>query len=124
MGKGEIARIEQFLLFPPCFLLDQIIVSPFVHIFDIISLFAAEFEDPKISISGKGLITEILFKTALYYINDSNLQKTPRGLAPLNWRCHEQTRTRAIAKGDDYHSTGPCKVIAPCYKVSIWTIDS
>ena len=31
------------------------IISPFVHIFDIISLFAAEFEEPKIGISGKGL---------------------------------------------------------------------
>ena len=55
MGKGEIARKEQFLLFPQCFLLNQIIASPFVHIFDIISLFAAEFEGPKIGISGKGL---------------------------------------------------------------------
>ena len=55
-GKEEIARNEQFLLFPQCFLLSQIIVSPFVHIFDIISLFSAVFEDPKIGISGKGLI--------------------------------------------------------------------
>ena len=36
-------------------LLNQIIVSQFVHVFDIISLFAAEFEDPKIGILGKGL---------------------------------------------------------------------
>ena len=51
VGKGEIAHNEQFLLFPQCFLLNQIIVSPFVHIFDIIfSLFAAEFEEPKIDI--------------------------------------------------------------------------
>ena len=42
MGKGEIAHNEQFLLFPQYFLLNQIIVSPFVHIFDIISLFVAE----------------------------------------------------------------------------------
>ena len=35
------------------FLLNQIIVSPFVHIFDLLSLFAAEFEEPKIGISGK-----------------------------------------------------------------------
>ena len=56
MGKGEIARNEQFLLFPQCFLLNQIIVSPFVHIYDIISLFAAELEDPKIGIWGKGLM--------------------------------------------------------------------
>ena len=53
--KGEIVRNEQFLLFPQCFQLSQITVSPFAHIFDIISLFAAEFEEPKIGISGKGL---------------------------------------------------------------------
>ena len=53
--KGEIARNEQFLLLPKTFLLNQIIVSPFAHIFDIISLFAAELEKPKIAISGKGL---------------------------------------------------------------------
>ena len=52
VGKGEIARNEQFLLLPQCFLLNQINVSPFVHIFDIISLFAAEFEEPKVGISG------------------------------------------------------------------------
>ena len=57
VGKGEIARKEQFLLFPRCFLLNQIIVSPFVHIFDIISFFAAESEEPKIGILGKGLFS-------------------------------------------------------------------
>ena len=57
MGKGEFAHNEQFLLFPECFLLKQIIVSPFVHIFANISLFAAELEEPKIGISGKGLRT-------------------------------------------------------------------
>ena len=55
MGKGKIARNEQFLLFLQCFLPNLIIVSPFVHIFDSISLFAAEIEEPKIGISGKGL---------------------------------------------------------------------
>ena len=50
VGKGEIARNEQFLLFPQCFLLNQIILSPFVHVFDVISLFAAELEEPKIGI--------------------------------------------------------------------------
>ena len=54
-GKGEIARNEQFLLFPQCFPSNQISVFPFVHIFNIISLFRAEFEKPKIGISGKGL---------------------------------------------------------------------
>ena len=55
MGKEEIARNEQFLLFPQCFLLNQKIVSLFVNIFDIISLFAAELEEPKIGMWGKGL---------------------------------------------------------------------
>ena len=55
VGKGEIARNEQFLLFPQCFLLIQMALTPFVYIFDVISLFAAEFEKPKIGISGKGL---------------------------------------------------------------------
>ena len=55
MEKEEIARNEQFLLFPQRFLLNQIIVSPFVHSFDAISLFAAELEKPKIGISGKAL---------------------------------------------------------------------
>ena len=53
VGKGEIARNEQFLHFPQCFPLHQITVSPFGHIFDMISLFAAEFEESKIGISGK-----------------------------------------------------------------------
>ena len=46
---------EQFFLFPQCFLLNQINVSLFMDIFDIISLFAAELEEPKIGILGKGL---------------------------------------------------------------------
>ena len=50
VGKGEIARHKQFLLFPQCFLLNQVPASPFVHIFDILSLFATEFEEPKIGI--------------------------------------------------------------------------
>ena len=54
-GKGETASKKQFLLFPQCFLHDQITVSPFVHSSDIISLFAAEFQEPNIGISGKGL---------------------------------------------------------------------
>ena len=57
MGKEEIARNKQFLLFPQCFLFNQKLVSPFVNIYDIIhvSLFAAELKKPKIGISGKGL---------------------------------------------------------------------
>ena len=40
-GKEKNACKEQFLLFPQCFLLNQVIVSLFVHIFAVISLFAA-----------------------------------------------------------------------------------
>ena len=53
VGKGEIAHNEQFLPFPHCFIINQIIVSLFVHTFDVISLFAGECEKPKIGISGK-----------------------------------------------------------------------
>ena len=55
VGEGEIAHNEQFIPFPQSFLLNWIIVSLFVHIFDIISVFPAEFEKPKIGMSGKGL---------------------------------------------------------------------
>ena len=55
MGKGEIAGSEQFLLFPQCLQPNQLTVFPFVHIFDIISLFAVELEQPKIGKSGKDL---------------------------------------------------------------------
>ena len=54
VGKGEIAHNEQFLLFPR-FQLNQITVSPFVLIFDIISFFAFELEDSKIGLSGNPL---------------------------------------------------------------------
>ena len=50
VGKEEIARNEQFLLFPQFFLLNQKMVFPIVHIFDITSLFAGELEEPKICI--------------------------------------------------------------------------
>ena len=53
--KEEIAHNEQFLLFPQCFLLNQISVSPFAHVFDIISLFAVESEEPETGMSGNGL---------------------------------------------------------------------
>ena len=55
VGKEEIACNKQFLLFPQYFLLNQKIVSPFVNIYDIISLFAAELKKPQIGRSGKGL---------------------------------------------------------------------
>ena len=68
MGKEEIARNEQFLPFPQCFLLNQKIVSPFVNIFDTISLFAAELEEPKTGISGKELAFIENVKSFRFYI--------------------------------------------------------
>ena len=50
VGKGEIARDEQFLVLPQGFLLNQIIVYPFVSFFNIISLFAVELKEPKIGV--------------------------------------------------------------------------
>ena len=48
VGKEEIVHNEQFLLFPQCFLLNQKVVSPFINIHNIISLFAPKLEEPKI----------------------------------------------------------------------------
>ena len=48
--KEEITHNKQFLLFQQCFLLNQIIVSPFVYIFDMIFLSVAELEELKIGI--------------------------------------------------------------------------
>ena len=64
VGKEEIALNEQFLLSPKMFLLNQTNSSLFVHIFDIISLFAAELEEPNIGIWGKGLI-QVVSNTGL-----------------------------------------------------------
>ena len=72
MGKEEIARNEQFLLFPQCFLLNQIIVSPFVSLYNIISLFAAESEVPKYGIRGKGLIQETMTVLKIHQAWDTN----------------------------------------------------
>ena len=72
--KGEIACNRQFLHFSQCFLLYKIIGSPFVHIFDILFLFFAELEEPKIGISGKGLRTLLDLKAELFS-NFENLGK-------------------------------------------------
>ena len=45
-AKRRIAGNQHFLLFPQCFLLNQKLVSPFVNIYDILSLSAAELEEP------------------------------------------------------------------------------
>ena len=54
VGQEEIAHNQEFLLFPQFFQLDQKIVSPFVNISDIISLFAAELKETKLVCEVKG----------------------------------------------------------------------
>ena len=70
VGKGEIARNEQFLPFPQCFLLNQIIASQFVNIFHNMSLFATQLEEPKIGISGKRLKKNVKTNSMSQYEND------------------------------------------------------
>ena len=50
VGKEKLLTMSNFSFFHNVFLLNQIIVSPFAHNFDIISLFAAELKEPKIGI--------------------------------------------------------------------------
>ena len=54
-NRTNCSKKNKFLLYPQCFPLNQVTVPPFVHIFDIVSLFAAEFEEPEIGVSVKGL---------------------------------------------------------------------
>ena len=67
--KEKLLIMSDFSFSHNVFLLNQIIVSPFVHIFDIISLFAAELEEPKIGISGKELkeLEESMDRCACHY---------------------------------------------------------
>ena len=81
MGKEEIAHNEQFLLFPQGFLLNQKIVSPFVNIFDIISLFAAELEEPEIGMWGK----ELNFYQIHMYISFNNFLMTVKTVTSSKW---------------------------------------
>ena len=53
MGKEEIARNEQFSPFLTMFSTQSENCTPFVYIFEIIFLFAAELKEPKIGMWGK-----------------------------------------------------------------------
>ena len=70
LSAYTFGRNKQFLRFPQCFVLKQIIVSPFVHIFAGISLFSAELEELKISISG------IVLRNILKTEKEENVAKT------------------------------------------------
>ena len=67
VGKGEIAPNEEFLLFPQCFLFIQIIVFQFDHIFEIISLFAAVFKEPKIGLWSKKDKRDFFYSVSFYH---------------------------------------------------------
>ena len=64
-----MARNEPFLLFPQCFLLYQIIVSPSFHIFYFISLFATELEELKLAYKVKGKTYMLSCTTAIEAYN-------------------------------------------------------
>ena len=65
--------MSNFLFSHNVFFSNRKVYPPFVNIFDIISLFAAEFEEPKIGILGKGLMKG-MWKTA------SGLERTLHGV--------------------------------------------
>ena len=64
-------------------------VSPFVHIFDIISFFPAELEESKIAISGKGLINALawsicVFQLGIFHVTSTTITAgTISGLTPI-----------------------------------------
>ena len=62
-------RIERAIShFPTMFLIKQIIVSPFVHLFAVISLFSTKLEKPKIGISGKDFKSKTVIETVIQRI--------------------------------------------------------
>ena len=101
-GKREIARNKQFLLFPQCFLLNQIIVSLFVHIFVIISLFPAKWEDPKIGIWGKGSSTLIMSSANALNLDQSKILSFGKELTKFPYQTvldfHKPWKKKAIWK--------------------------
>ena len=122
VGKREIAHYEQFLLFPQCFLPNQIIVSPFVHIFDIVFLFAVQLEEPKTSIWGKGLSVHLWYKGTDPKMNyhtaptiDVHTNKIPpymdcadwnlRVLFVHEWDCHERDGLFTDHNSYEYNGT-------------------
>ena len=82
VGKEQIARNKQFLLFPQCFLSSLIIVPP-LSMFLTSFLFVAELAEPEIGISSKGL--------TLYSI-ETHQQKTAfeNIVGKGEIACHEQ----------------------------------
>ena len=60
-------------VFLQCSRSKQIIVSPFVHLFAVISLFSTDLEKPKIGISGKGLKYETIIQRIYLYLYKKNI---------------------------------------------------
>ena len=83
VGKGEITQNEQFLLFPQCLFTQSDNCIPIYPSIDTTSLFAAKLEEPKIGVSGKGLICSAFNETRnkmierkrdeINYIEDNHL---------------------------------------------------
>ena len=107
MEKGEIACHEQFLHFPQCFQLNQITLSPFVHICDIISLFAVELEELKIGISGKGL-TLISLSASFYFQNLYLCNKSIRFLPRQRLIFSDNNEKHGLASHRPWDKGCPC----------------
>ena len=86
------AHNKQFLLFPHSFLLNKIIVSPFVHIFDILSLFAGVLKKPKLGISGKGSSNQV--QSTDLWSNLTHYQTTNFRLFQTERVCRQQFQIR------------------------------
>ena len=69
VGKEEIARNEQFLLFLQCFLLNQRVVSPYVNIYDIIFYLLLNWKSPKLACEVEDLENA---GKVLYPVKDKN----------------------------------------------------
>ena len=78
MEKEEIARKEQIILFPQCFFSQSDNCIPIYPYFFDIFLFAAELEEPKIFISGKGLEVALQILGRKFYKNVKKIIHTSK----------------------------------------------
>ena len=76
VGKGEIAYYEQFLLSPQCFLLNQIIISPFVHFFTSYLYLLLNWKSLKLAYEVKGSIESLFSVKYLKFITENQILNT------------------------------------------------
>ena len=122
VGKEEIARNKQFLLFPQCFLLNQKIEFLFVNIFDIISLFTAEMEEPKIGMWGKGL-KSLLTKEEILHTGNSIFSFTLNVLYTLEvifffflslqvlWKFYKELKAKVASRETNLAKMFACELL-------------